>query len=100
MASDDIYKRTDYEAVAASQTAQVIGTGAGGDGYILQRVVVSVATAATSTFTLIDDSTNIFVAPNNIPVGVYSIELGYRSAGPIKITTGAGVSLLCVGRFI
>jgi hypothetical protein len=88
-----------YEAVAASQTSQVLGpTGAVQD--YLHRIVVAVATAATSTVSVIDGSTTILAIPANTPVGVYSIEINACSAsGAWKITTGAGVSVLGVGIF-
>jgi hypothetical protein len=88
-----------YETVAVSQTDQPLGTtGAAGD--YLHRIVVAVATAATSTVSVIDGSTTLLAIPANTPIGVYSIELNARSAtGPWKITTGAGVTVLAVGIF-
>jgi len=88
-----------YEAVAASQTNQVLGpTGATQD--YLHRIVVAVATAATSTVSVIDGSTTILAIPANTPIGVYSIEINACSAtGAWKITTGAGVTVLAVGIF-
>ena len=88
-----------YEAVAASQTSQVLGpTGAAQD--YLHRIVVAVATTATSTVSVIDGSTTILAIPANTPIGVYSIEINAVSAtGSWKITTGAGVSVLAMGIF-
>ena len=88
-----------YETVAASQTAQVLGgTGAAGD--YLHRIVVNVATAATSTVSVIDGSTTVLAVPANTPIGSYSLELNLAAAtGPWKITTGAGVTVLAVGLF-
>ena len=88
-----------YEAVAASQTNQVLGpTGATQD--YLHRIVVAVATAATSTVSVIDGSTTILAIPANTPIGVYSIEINACSAaGAWKITTGAGATVLAVGIF-
>ncbi len=88
-----------YETVAASQTAQVLGgTGAAGD--YLHRIVVNVATAATSTVSVIDGSTTVLAVPANTPIGSYSLELNLAAAtGPWKVTTGAGVSVLAVGLF-
>lgn len=88
-----------YETVAASQTDQVLGT-AGAKGDFLARLVVAVATAATSTVTVTDGSTAILAVPANTPIGVYSVEIGARAVtGPWKVTTGAGVSVLAVGQF-
>ena len=91
--------RYPYETVAASQTAQVLG-GAGAKGDYLHRLVVNVATAATSTVSVIDGSTAILDIPANTPIGSYSLELNLAAAtGPWKVTTGAGVTVLAVGLF-
>lgn len=91
--------RYPYETVAASQTAQVLG-GAGAAGDYLHRIVVNVATAASSTVSVIDGSTTILSVPANTPIGSYSLELNLAAAtGPWKITTGAGVTVLAVGLF-
>lgn len=88
-----------YETVAASQTAQVLG-GTGATGDYLHRVVISVATAATSTVTLLDGSTSIVLMAATAAIGVYSIDIGALSlTGPWKITTGAGATVIAVGRF-
>ena len=88
-----------YEAVAASQTNQVLGaTGATGD--YLHRLVMAVATAATSTVSVIDGSTTILSIPANTPIGVYDVDIEVAAVtGPWKITTGAGVTVLAVGIF-
>lgn len=93
---------TDYEEVAAGQTAQQLGpVGALGD--VLQRLVVAVTAAATSTVSIIDGNVSMAIVPANTPVGVYSIEIGARAKVTTtpgwKITTGAGVSVVAVGRF-
>ena len=90
---------SDYETVAASQTAQVLG-GTGAKGDFLARLVVNVTTAATSTVTLIDDATSIVVVPANTPIGPHIVEIGARAKdGPWRITTAAGVSVVAVGQF-
>ena len=90
---------TTYETVAASQTAQVLGqSGAVGDTII--RLIVTVNTAASSTVTILDNSTSIAIMPAVTPVGVYSIDLGVQSvSGPWKVTTGAGATVVAVGNF-
>lgn len=88
-----------YETVAASQTAQVLGT-AGATGDYIHRLIVTVATAATSTVTLLDNATSIPIAAANTPIGVYIVDLGMRSAsGAWKVTTGAGATVVAVGKF-
>lgn len=88
-----------YETVAASQTAQVLGgTGAAGD--YVHRLVVTVGTALTGTVTLIDGSTSIPIVPASVTIGVYSIEMNVRAVtGPWKVTTGAGATVVAVGIF-
>lgn len=94
----------EYETVAASQTAQVLGaTGATGD-YIAGILVIP-AVVACGAVTLLDGSTSIpvFVGggatalPSCIP---FFIPLGINSvSGAWKITTGANVSCIGVGNF-
>lgn len=88
-----------YETIAASQTAQVLG-GTGATGDYLHRLIITVSTAATSTVTLLDNSTSIVLTAANTPIGVYSVEVNAASAsGAWKITTGAGASVIAVGIF-
>lgn len=94
-------KSTDYEAVAAGQTDQVLGpTGKKGD--ILERVIVTVSAAATGTCSMKDGSGSaIPLTAANTPIGVYTITIGARSAatGGWSLTTGAGATAVAVGRF-
>jgi len=90
-----------YETVAASATAQVLG-GTGAVGDYIHRLIISVVSVATAGVTLIDGSTSIVLltgAASNVP-GVYSIEVNaLSSTGPWKITTGAGATVVAVGIF-
>lgn len=94
---------TDYESVAAGQTDQVLGnTGAVGD--ILERLVINVSTAATGTVSIKDgDGSSISITSANTPIGVYSVEVGARCKATTtpgwKVTTGAGASVVAVGKF-
>ncbi|NCW72461.1 MAG: hypothetical protein EBW12_05565 [Actinobacteria bacterium] len=91
--------RYPYETVAASQTAQVLGT-TGAIGDYLHRVIVNVATAASSTVSVLDGATSISLMSANTPIGTYSIEVNAASYnGAWKITTGAGASVIAVGQF-
>jgi len=92
--------RYQYEHVAASQTAQVLG-GTGAIGNYLHRIVVTVSTAATSQVQLNDNGTLVHtLVPANTPIGSYTIELNMRSAtGAWSITTAAGVEVIGVGIF-
>lgn len=91
---------TMYETVAASQTDQVLGN-TGKAGNILEKLVVTVSTAATSAVSIKDGSGSaIPVIAANTPVGVYSIDIGAASqAGAWKVTTAAGASVIAVGIF-
>ena len=92
--------KTDYEAVAVSQTDQVLGS-TGGIGDLLERLIIYVSTSATGTVAIKDGTGNpMNISPANIAVGVYSIEIGARStSGAWKVTTGAGASVMAVGSF-
>jgi len=88
-----------YETVAASQTAQVLGT-AGAIGDYIHRLVITVGTAATGTVALLDDTTSIPITAANTPIGVYIVDIGAISAsGAWKITTGAGATVMAMGKF-
>lgn len=90
-----------YETVAASQTAQVLGT-AGAAGDYLHRLIVTVNTALTSTVTLTDGVTAIPIVPANIGAGVGVINVEVNAASLTsgwKVTTGAGVTVVAVGKF-
>jgi len=88
-----------YESVAASQTDQVLG-GTGSIGDRLHRLVVTVATAATSAVSIKDGATSIPVVPANTPIGVYTVDVGAQSQnGAWSVTTAAGVSVIAVGDF-
>jgi hypothetical protein len=103
MAGEIVPYRTDYEAVAPNATDQILGpNGAVGD--VLERLVVSVITAATSSASIKDgNGSTIVIAPANTPIGVYSVPIGARAVNATtpgwKVTTGAGVRVLAVGRF-
>src|SRR5262245_31541253 len=88
-----------YEAVAASQTDQVMGTN-GDVGDVLIRVIVSVSTSgANGTCSIKDGSgSSIPLVPASTPIGVYSIDVGAASAsGGWKITTGSAATAIGVG---
>jgi len=99
---DDIFSQ--YETVAASASAQVMGaTGATGD--YLAGVLVFPGTAACGVVTILDNAVTIGtfagggttalgdLKPFLIPVGLYSV------SGAWKITTGANVTAVGIGKF-
>jgi hypothetical protein len=88
-----------YEHVAASQTAQVLGT-TGAIGDYLHRLVITVGTAATSTVSLLDNTTSHVLVAANTAIGVYSIEINtFSKNGAWKVTTGAGAEVIAIGNF-
>ena len=93
----------EYETVAASQTAQVLGpTGAKGD-YILGILVVPETTSPGNVL-LLDNATSITVfaggAGSVLSLHPFFIPLGMESvSGAWKITTGANVHVIGIGRF-
>lgn len=91
--------RYQYETVAASATAQVLG-GTGAIGDYLHRLIVTVTTPATGTVTLLDGATSIALVPVTAAADVYTIDIEAASAvGAWKVTTGAGASVVAVGIF-
>jgi hypothetical protein len=94
---------TEYETVAASQTAQVLGaTGATGD-YISCLLIIPASTSPGAVV-LLDGATSITVfagggssLTNLVP---FVVPLGLRSvSGPWKVTTGASLSVIGTGDF-
>ncbi len=93
----------EYETVAASQTAQVIGT-TGAIGDYISGILVIPATTSPGNVLLLDNATSITVfvggassvsnlVPFFIPLGMISV------SGAWKITTGASVSCIGIGNF-
>ncbi len=91
-----------YETVAASQTDQVLGN-AGSAGDYLDRLIIVVATAATAAVSIKDGGGSaISVFPNSPGggIGTYVVDIRLSSqAGPWKVTTGAGSTVVAVGSF-
>jgi hypothetical protein len=90
-----------YEHVAVSQTAQVLG-GTGAVGDYLHRLICTVSTAATGNVIILDGAFSHTILPASAGTGInsYNIEVNAISrSGPWRITTGAGVEVLAVGIF-
>jgi hypothetical protein len=93
----------EYETVAASQTAQVLGA-AGGTGDYISGLLVVPASTSPGNVLLLDNATSITVftggassvtnlVPFFIPLGMISV------SGAWKVTTGANVSVIGIGNF-
>jgi hypothetical protein len=94
---------TEYEAVAASQTDQILGaTGAIGD--YLSHLIIQPGTTSPGNVILKDGSTTIYTFPGGassvatldpitLPLGVYCTGAGW------KVTTGANVTVVGAGNF-
>jgi hypothetical protein len=100
---DNIVANGDYETVAASQTAQVLG-GSGATGDYLAGLLVTPASLSPGVVTILDNATsiNLFAGgtdsvttliPFFVPIGAKSV------SGAWKCTTGASVSVLAIGSF-
>jgi hypothetical protein len=92
-----------YETVAASQTAQAIGS-AGAVGNHIVRLIIIPATVSPGTVALLDDTTSITLfaggANSVTELKPITVELGMTSvSGAWKITTGAAVSVIAIGNF-
>jgi hypothetical protein len=97
--------RYQYEHVAASQTAQVLG-GTGAIGDYIHRLICTVTTAATGNVVLVDGTGVGILTHTVLPascgtgINVYNIEINVASTtGAWKVTTGAGVEVIAVGIF-
>jgi hypothetical protein len=93
----------EYETVAASSTAQVLG-GTGATADLISGLLVIPATTSPGSVTLLDNATSITVftggassVSNLVP---FFIPLGMKSvSGAWKVTTGANVSVIGIGSF-
>ena len=97
-----IGEKDEYETVAASQTAQVLGaTGATGDH--LTRLIITPATTSPGLVTILDNAISIPVyIAGTVGAGLTPmvVEVGATSvSGAWKVTTGANVSVIAVGTF-
>lgn len=97
-----------YRTVAASQTAQILGTsgvGVAAIGDYISHITVVPAAVNCGVVTLLDGSTSISVFAGGASVNLatlipFTIVLGMKSTtGQWKITTGASVSVVAVGDF-
>lgn len=92
----------EYETVAASQTAQVLGSTGAANDYVAGVLVVP-ATTSPGLVTLLDGATSIPVfvggassVSNLVP---FFIPLGAKCITAWKLTTGANVSCIAFGNF-
>jgi hypothetical protein len=96
---------TQYVTVAASQTTAPVGV----VGSYIESLTVIPASSAATTVVLADGSTTILSIPTNAGTGTgtacpqpYTLQLGIRATSAstgFKITTGAAISVIAVGRF-
>ena len=97
-----VEQQFEYETVAASQTDQVLGsTGSAGD--LLSSLVITVGTAASAATSIKDGAgSSIPILPNSPGggIGVYVVPLNIVSTDAgWKVTTGAGSTVVAIGRF-
>lgn len=94
---------SEYETVAASQTAQALGA-AGATGDYISKVIIIPATTSPGNVLLLDNATSITIftggatsVSNLVP---FTVDLGMISvSGAWKITTGSNVSCIGIGNF-
>lgn len=92
----------EYETVAASQTAQVLGA-AGAVGDYLSHVNVQPTSTTVGVVKVLDNAVEVHAYPGGtvgadlkpfiIPIGAHSV------SGAWKITTGAGITATAFGDF-
>lgn len=89
----------EYETVAASQTAQVIGA-TGGVGDYLSHLIIVPISGAPGTVALIDGSTTLLTITPPASSQPFTLPVGATSKnGAWKITTGSNVTCMAVGDF-
>jgi len=94
---------SDYETVAASQTDQVLGP-SGGEKNVLARMIVLPASTSPGEVSIQDGAgSNIVVFTGGVTsvadLTPVVIELWMKAVTDWRVTTGAAVSVICVGRF-
>jgi hypothetical protein len=94
---------SEYETVAASQTAQTLGA-TGGTGDYISKVVIIPATTSPGNVLLLDNATSITIfaggASSVATLHPFTVDLGMFSvSGAWKITTGSNVSAIGIGNF-
>ena len=93
-----------YETVAAGQTAQVLG-GTGAVGDVLEGLLIIPGTTGPGAVAILDGSTSItvFTGGETSVSGLapFWVNLGRIKSisGAWKVTTGANVTAIAVGRF-
>jgi len=90
-----------YETVAASQTAQVLGT-TGKAGDFLSHVILQPTTTAAGTCTILDSAAVILTFTTGTLSDLRPIVLPFNASsvnGAWKITTGANVTATAFGDF-
>ena len=98
-------QRTDYETVAASQTDQILGPN-GNIKDILERLIIVPAAVGAGNVSIKDGNGSaipVFVTGTLADLTPIVIELGALCVNATtpgwKVTTGANVSVIAVGRF-
>lgn len=95
----------DYETVAASQVAQVLGD-AGKLGNVLEKLILIPVTVSAGSVTITDGTlAQVIVFPGGTnsltELKPIVVEISARSQnGPWKVTTGANITVIAIGAFL
>jgi hypothetical protein len=93
---------TDFDTIPASRNDEPLGP-IGGAGDVIERLVIVPATTAAGNVSIKDGTTgaiSVFATGTLSDLKPHVIYLGMRSTvGAWKVTTGANVSVIAIGRF-
>ena len=98
--------RYQYEHIAANQSSAVVLGTTGAKGDYLHRLIITVATAASSLVKVVDGSGASILTHTILPnavgggIGVYVVDMETVSSdGAWAVITGAGSEVMAVGIF-
>jgi hypothetical protein len=90
----------DYETVAKSQTAQVLGL-LGAQGDYVERLIIVPETTSPGLVSLLDGSTTLAImVAGTTTIAPIMVDLGlYSKTGAWSVTTGDNVHVVAIGSF-
>lgn len=92
-----------YKTVAASAVDQVLGNANGAKGDVISRIIIIPASTTPGAVSIKDGSGSaitIFTGGTVVDIASFHIEVGaVATSGPWKVSTGANVSAIAIGKF-